>query len=136
MVSISLRQYVAAVKWGKRSQVENRQLVLAFAGMATNDADAYRRRRGHWLRVARQAEGLTLKEVAREMGYSLRSASTIKLWEDGKRDPSDVQLRHLAEVLNRPIDVFTDPDETDEERLVSRTRAVLADKARRDRSSA
>lgn len=102
--------------------------------MATDDTAIYRRRRGHWLRVARQAKGLTLKEVAKEMDYSLRSSSTIKLWEDGKRDPSDVQLRRVAGVLGVPVEVFTDPDETDEERLQGKIRAIIAARARRDRS--
>lgn len=111
-----------------------RQLTLAFVGMATDDAATYRRRRGHWLRVARQMRGLTLKEVAKEMDYSLRSSSTIKLWEDGKRDPSDVQLRRAAIVLDVPVEVFNDPDETDEERLQAKIRAIIAARARRDRS--
>ena len=112
-----------------------RQLTLALVGMTTDDVGTYRRRRGHWLRVARQAKGLTLKEVAQEMDYSLRSSSTIKLWEDGKRDPSDVQLRRVAAVLGVPVEVFTDPDETDEERLHARVQSIVAARARRDRSA-
>lgn len=103
--------------------------------MADETVDAYRRRRGHWLRVARQRSGLTLKEVAQELGYSLRSSTTIKLWEDGERDPSDVRLRRLAEVYRVPVEVFTDPDETDVERLDARVRAVIADRARRGRQA-
>jgi transcriptional regulator with XRE-family HTH domain len=101
--------------------------------MTTEDAPVYRRRRGHWLRVARQRAGLTLKEVAHAMEYSQRSQSTIKLWEDGKRDPSDVQLRRIAGVLGIPVEVFTDPDETDEERLEQKIRSIIAERARRDR---
>lgn len=70
------------------------------------------------------------------MGYSLRSKSTIKKWEDGVRDLSDVQLRHLAEVYRVPMEVFTEPEETDDERLDSRVRALLAERARRERTSA
>jgi len=106
---------------------------LAFVVMATEDAAVYRRRRGHWLRVARNRAGLTLKEVAHAMDYSLRSSSTIKLWEDGKRDPSDVQLRRLSGVLGIPVEVFTEPDETDEERLEAKIRSVIASQSRRDR---
>lgn len=101
--------------------------------MTTEDAAAYRRRRGHWLRVARLRAGLTLKEVAHELAYSQRSQTTIKMWEDGKRDPSDVQLRQVAKVLGIPIEVLTDPDETDEERLDEKIRMIIARRARADR---
>jgi len=114
---------------------ENRQLTLAFAGMATNDAALYRKRRGNWLRVARERAGLNLDQVAVEMGFSLRSKSTISKWEKGERDPSDVNLRHVAEIYGVPIEVFTEPDETDEERLAARVRSILGERARRDRQA-
>lgn len=95
-----------------------------------DETSTYRRRRGHWLRVARIRAGLTLKEVAAEMGYSQRSQTTIKMWEDGKRDLSDVQLRKLAGVLNVPIEVFNDLDPTDAERLERKIQSILAAKAR------
>lgn len=65
------------------------------------------------------------------MEYSQWSQTTIKKWEDGDRDPSDVQLRRLAGVLGVPVEVFTDPDETDEERLDAKVRRLIADRARR-----
>lgn len=103
--------------------------------MATDDAEdleRYRYRRGYWLKVARRRAGrLTLEAVAELMGYSQRSSSTIKLWEDGKRDPSDVQLRKIAGVYGVPAEVFTDPDETDEERLDTRVKRLVAERARR-----
>ena len=111
---------------------QNRQLTLAFVGVATDDAQLYRTRRGHWLRVARQRAGLNLDQVAVEMGYSMRSKSTIKKWEDGVRDPSDVQLRHVADVLGVPIEVFTEPDETDRERLDEKVQRLVAERARRE----
>jgi transcriptional regulator with XRE-family HTH domain len=101
--------------------------------MTNDDASVYRKRRGHWLRVARNRAGLTLKEVAHAMDYSQRSASTFGLWEEGLRDPSDVQLRRLASVLGVPAEVFTEPDETDEERLERRVHAIAAAQERRDR---
>lgn len=103
--------------------------------MTNEDTPTYRRRRGHWLRVGRQRARLTLKEVAHRMDYSQRSQTTIKMWEDGNRDPSDVQLRKLAGLLGIPIEVFDDPDETDEERLEARIRAIIADRARRQRDA-
>lgn len=115
---------------------ESSQLDLRLVVMANVDLDQYQYRRGYWLRVARKRANLTLESVADLMGYSKRSSSTIKLWEDGKRDPSDVQLQKLAAVLGVPSEVFTDPDETDEERLESKIRRVIADRDRRSRQSA
>jgi transcriptional regulator with XRE-family HTH domain len=86
------------------------------------DQALQRRRRGFWLRVAREREGLTLKEVAREMGYALRSQTTIKKWEDGLREPSITQLEHLAEVYRVPVDVFMRPAPTAEEQLEAQIR--------------
>jgi transcriptional regulator with XRE-family HTH domain len=120
---------------GEALSAENLQLTLALVGVATDDVALYRKRRGHWLRIARQQRGLTLKEVAHDLGYSQRSATTIKLWEDGLRDLSDVRLRRLAEVYAVPVEVFTEPDETDDERLSNRVRAILAERARRNRSA-
>jgi transcriptional regulator with XRE-family HTH domain len=106
---------------------------LTIAAVATpTEESLYRRRRGHWLRVARQRAGLTLKEVAHAMEYSQWSQTTIKKWEDGERDPSDVQLRRLAGVLGVPVEVFTDPDETDEERLEAKIRRVIGERNRRN----
>lgn len=90
-------------------------------------------RRGYWLRLARRRAGLTLKEVAIALEYSLRSQTTIKLWEDGKRDPSDIQLTKLAGIYGVPVDVFYDPDETDDERLDRRVRESLTAANRRQR---
>lgn len=106
---------------------------LGLVVMTTEDPATYRLRRGHWLRVARQRAGLTLKEVAHAMDYSQRSQTTIKLWEDGRRDPSDVQLRKLASVLGIPVEVFTDPDETDDERLERKIRGIIASRSRQER---
>lgn len=60
------------------------------------------------------------------MGYSLRSQTTIKMWEDGKRDPSDIQLGKLAAVYGVPVELFYKPAETDEERLDRWVREALA----------
>ena len=78
---------------------------------------AHARRRGYWLRLARNRAGLTLKQVAVEMGYALRSQTTIRLWEEGERDPSDVQLSKIAKVYKVPVDIFIRPRETDGDRL-------------------
>lgn len=101
--------------------------------MAIEDEDRQRTRRGYWLRASRRRAGLTLKEVAQAMGYSLRSQTTIKLWEDGRRDPSDIQLAKIAGVYGVPVELFYKPAETDEERLDRWVRDALAEANREKR---
>jgi transcriptional regulator with XRE-family HTH domain len=84
-----------------------------------------RRRRGYWLRLARQRSGLTLKQVAVAMGYALRSQTTIRLWELGQRDPSDIQLTRIAGVYRVPVSVFSEPRKTDQEWLDERVREAI-----------
>ncbi len=103
---------------------------LRLAGMATEDAERQRTRRGYWLRLARRRSTLTLHAVAAELGYSSRSSSTIKFWEDGKRDPSDIQLSRIAALYKVPAEVFFDPAQTDEERLEEWVRAGVEARAR------
>lgn len=84
------------------------------------------------MRVARDRKGWRLEDLAKAMDYSLRSTSTFSRFEEGERDPSDVQLRHIADLLEVPVEVFTDPDETDEERLERRIVEINARRRRRD----
>jgi transcriptional regulator with XRE-family HTH domain len=103
--------------------------------MAPEDEQRQRTRRGYWLRVARRRAGLTLKQVAVAMDYSLRSQTTIKKWEDGERDPSDIQLAKLAAVYGAPVELFYKPAVTDEERFDQWVREALAAANRRSRTS-
>jgi len=96
---------------------------LTLAVMTTEEDQ--RRRRGYWLRLARQRSGLTLKQVAVEMGYALRSQTTIRLWELGQRDPSDIQLTRIARVYRVPVSVFSEPRHTDQEWLDQRVREAM-----------
>lgn len=72
-----------------------------------------------------------LKQVADALGYSQRSISTISLWEQGRRDPPVKALEHLARIYDVPIEVFIEPDPTDEERLEERIEEIRARDRRR-----
>lgn len=76
-----------------------------------------RRRRAWWLRVARESRGLSQGGVAESLGLSRKSASTVGDWERYVSDPSLRQLEMLAVLYGVPLAMFTDPPETDEERL-------------------
>ena len=73
--------------------------------MATKEEQlAARKRRGYWVRRARERKGLTLKEVAAALGYSGNSLSTPSLWEAGKRQVPGDRMEPLARLLSLPAD--------------------------------
>lgn len=85
--------------------------------MSAQDIAALRNRRGHWLRLAREEANLNQSEVARQLGLSEKSGSTITAWEQGKRDPSVSQLLQMARLYGVPAITFLEPEPTDVERL-------------------
>lgn len=98
---------------------------LIWAGMA-DDELVERRRRGFWLREARERAGLKQPDVASRLGYSVKSASTIKMWESGERDVPTRHLAALAKMYGVPAEVFVNPEETAEERLNELARGAIA----------
>jgi len=97
---------------------------LVWAGM-TDDAAQERRRRGFWLREARERAGWKQNDVAQRLGYSANSASTIKLWESGERDVPAQHLAQMARLYGVPPSVFLDPEPTAEERLNELARGAI-----------
>lgn len=98
---------------------------LVSVAMTNEEAVHERRRRGHWLRLARVEANLNQNEVARRLGLGERSGTTILAWEKGRRDPRSSHLRQLAALYGVPIEKFADPEPTDVERLIE-WRAELA----------
>lgn len=91
---------------------------LRLVAMPTHEElELRRRRRAWWLRVARESRGLSQGGVAESLGLSRKSASTVGDWERYVSDPSLRQLEMLAVLYGVPLAMFTDPPETDEERL-------------------
>jgi transcriptional regulator with XRE-family HTH domain len=78
------------------------------------------KRRGFWLRVARERANLTQEAVAQELGLSSRSKSTMSAWETGSRDPKLRYLNAMARLYGVPVSVFMEPDPTAEESLEER----------------
>lgn len=85
--------------------------------MTEEENQRERRRRGYWLRLARLQADLNQNEVARRLGMSDRSGTTVLAWEQGRRDPRATVLRQLAAIYAVPSSLFIDPPKTDEERL-------------------
>lgn len=67
---------------------------------------------GSRLRRARQRSGLTLREVARQLGVS---ASFVSQLENGKSQPSVVTLYSLTQLLGVSIDQMFDPEQAPED---------------------
>lgn len=85
--------------------------------MTEDEVAAERRRRGYWLRLARLRADLNQNEVARQLGMSERSGTTVLAWEQGRRDPSASTLARLARLYEVPADLLLRPPKTDRERL-------------------
>lgn len=87
------------------------------SGAMHEEDEVYNRRLGFWLRMARERAGKSQAGAAEFIGLSKSSKSTISDWENGARPPSLSHLRRLAAYYAVPLEVFTDPQPTPEERL-------------------
>ena len=83
----------------------------------TDFEDLEARRRGYWLRRARDNVGVTLADAAVTAGLAAGSGSTVSLWERGQRPIKVIQLTRLARRYGVPVTLFTNPPMTDDERL-------------------
>lgn len=78
---------------------------------------AVRKRRGYWIKRARERHGYTLQFVASRLGYSDKSISTISRWEDGVRQVPSDKIEPLSRLLSLPAAFLVSPPATDDERL-------------------
>lgn len=88
-----------------------------------------RHRQAYWLRLARQYDPRkpTLQEVAKAAGLSANSGSVVSLWENDRtpEGPKPSRLRRVAAFYGLPVALFSDPPETDEERLATLRRLAI-----------
>jgi len=92
----------------------------------TDDEATAARRRGYWLRLARERADLTLAAAAEAAGLRSGSGSTVSLWEGGQRAIKVTHLIRLARRYRVPVSVFMTPEMTDEERLDEAIRSASA----------
>lgn len=85
--------------------------------MADDELALQRRRRGYWLRLARERANLDQNSVAAQLGMSAKSGTSVLAWEKGTRSPNVDQLHQLARLYSVPVQVFMEPQPTDEEWL-------------------
>lgn len=82
------------------------------------------KRRGFWLKVARERAGLSQETAAKEIGLSGTSKGTMSAWESGARDPKVRYLNALARLYGVPVSEFMDPLPTAVEQLEDRLAAL------------
>lgn len=95
------------------------------------------RRRGFWLRMARERANLSQPAAAALLGLSDKSASTLSAWESGTREPSPSKLKAMAELYAVPVALFYAPPPTAIEQMdaivagedISRTAGLSPDLA-------
>lgn len=102
-------------------------LRLASVLMTEAEREAERRRRGYWLRLARENAGpnggvLNQAVAAKAIGLSERSGSAISDMEKGKREASATELTILARLYGVPVSWFSEPKPTDLEELLEAKR--------------
>lgn len=94
--------------------------------MADSDAQ-YRKRQGFWLRMAREAKGLSQEGAANKVG--LKTKSALSDYETGITEPPQSRLRALAKLYDWDLDLFVNPDLTAEEmaqeRMSQKARAAI-----------
>src|SRR3954468_21336263 len=85
--------------------------------MLPTEADHLRRQRRQswWLLAARLSSGRTQADAAGAIGFT--AASSYGDFERGITAPSLRQLAILATLYEVPLSLFTEPPQTDEERL-------------------
>lgn len=103
---------------GGKITTDLRLLPMATASVLEN------KRRGFWLRVARERANLTQEAVIKELGLSSRSKSTMSAWESGAREPKLRYLTGMARLYEVPVSVFLEPEPTAEEQLDERLAAL------------
>ena len=86
--------------------------------MTQDEIAAERRRRGYWLRMAREHAAkdggpITQAAAAEAIGLSKRSGSAISDLEKGIRDAKSTELTRLARLYGVPVQWFSEPRPTD-----------------------
>jgi transcriptional regulator with XRE-family HTH domain len=82
--------------------------------------DIERRRRGFWMRMARERASLSQESAAKELGLSGASKGTLSAWESGRRDPSATMIGRMARLYGVSPTIFMEPEPTAHERIDER----------------
>jgi transcriptional regulator with XRE-family HTH domain len=95
--------------------------------VAVMDDPELPRRRGFWMRMAREHAGLSQATAANELGLSGRSKSTLSAWEAGTREPKLSYVAKMAGLYGVPVELLTSPPPTAYEVIDRRLALAIAD---------
>ena len=98
-------------------------VTLVSVPMTGVEKDRENKRRGFWMRVARDVAGVKQDDAAHAIG--LKAGTSILAIEKGRRPVTATEMRILADLYGVPVSMFAEPTMTDEDR-VSEERAKLA----------
>ncbi len=62
------------------------------------------------IKKERVSKGLTQLQLAKKLGVNKQ---TIRDWEKGRRIPNYIKLKHLSEILQKPIDYLLEQEVDD-----------------------
>ena len=80
--------------------------------MRVFSSSSEQRRRGFWLRIARERADLSQEDAAKQIGLSGKSKSTMSAWEAGTREIPASKLAALARLYAVPVERFMEPAPT------------------------
>lgn len=78
------------------------------------------RRRGFWMRIARERAGVSQDTAAKELGLQASSKSTISKWENGTQEPRMSMLSRVAALYGVPVEFLAAPPMTAHELIDAR----------------
>lgn len=94
-----------------------------------HELTAERHRQAYWLRLARAYDPRkpTLADVAQAAGLSANSGGMVSRWENDRtpEGPKPSRLKRVAAFYGLPVDLFSSPPETDEDRLADMRRLAI-----------
>lgn len=102
--------------------------------MAPTDPELERRRRGFWLRIARERANLSQASAAKELGLSGQSKSTMSAWESGTREPKASMLARMARLYGVPMDMLANPAPTAHEVIDRRLDEIVSEASALERA--
>lgn len=102
--------------------------------MTPVDPALERRRRGFWLRIARERADLSQASAAKELGLSSLSKSTLSAWESGEREPKASMLARMARLYGVPMEMLANPEPTAHEVIDRRLDEAVDEASRQERT--
>lgn len=92
------------------------------------------RRRGFWMRIARERKGISQDTAATGLGLKAKSKSTLSKWENGTQEPRMTMLAKMAVLYEVSVEFLAAPPLTAHELIDQRLNAAVTAGARLEQS--